>query len=149
MTSDSCFKELLLLFLFLYIISALPAACSSYTELNSTDRHVNYSTTSAQCDSRMAVKWYRFTGAGGTTLPETCPAERHCNTNATGWLNGRHPTVAEGEVIRTVCYSWNGSCCNQRNSIKVKSCGYFYVYELQPSPVCASRYCSTHAGKPC
>ena len=126
-------------------ISANPA-CSSYIELNSADRHVSYATVSADCDSDLAVNWYRFTGAAGNAMPETCPAKYHCNTNVPGWLNGIHPTVAEGAVTRTVCYHWSSSCCNWSHSIKVLNCSGFYVYELQPTPGCDYRYCGTGAG---
>ena len=29
-----------------------------------------------------------------------CPPVQRCNIDATGWLNGGHPTVADGQVSR-------------------------------------------------
>lgn len=126
---------------------ALPAACSSYTEISEATRHLSYGKTSPQCDSGIQVKWYRFTGSAGSSIQETCPPINRCNTDAPGWLNGNHPTVAEGEVSRTVCYHWGGSCCKWSNSIKVLNCGDFYVYELRPPPVCSLRYCGGDLGE--
>ena len=54
---------------------------------------------------------------------------------------GQHPSVADGEVTREVCYHWLNNCCRWKNNIKVKNCGAFYVYELEQTPVCSLRYC--------
>ena len=127
-------------------ISALPRACSSYTELNSADRHVNYSTISRQDDSGMAFKWYRFTGAAGSVMPETCPPTGSCSAEYPGWLNGNHPTVAEGEVTRMVCFHSGASCCSLNNSIKVLNCNKYFVYQLTPLRY-LQRYCGTNTRK--
>ena len=100
-------------------------------------------------DSSLGVAWYRFRGAAGIALPESCPPLDRCNAHYPGWLNGNHPTVADGEVTRTVCYHYGDICCNWTNTIKVRNCGDFYVYELQPSPSSYLRYCGTHVGKSC
>lgn len=128
-------------------IAANPA-CTGYVQLSMADRHVSsYNISIALCDSGIETQWYRFTGSAGTSMPESCPAELHCTTHAPGWLNGIHPTVAEGEVTRTVCYHYNGSCCYWSNTIKVLNCGAFYVYELKPTTGCSLRYCSTNVGE--
>ena len=64
-------------------------------------------------------------------MPTTCPPVRRCGTHAPGWIKGQHPSVADGEVTREVCYHWTNNCCRWKNNIKVKNCGAFYVYELQ------------------
>ena len=79
-------------------------------------------------------------------MPETCPPRRRCNAGAPGWLNGNHPTVAEGEVKRMVCYQKTGSCCYLNNLIKVLNCGPYFVYELRPV---YGRYCGADARKYC
>lgn len=102
-----------------------------------------------RCDSAMKVKWYRFTGNGGSSLPETCPAKKHCDANAPGWLKGGHPTVARGEVSRKVCFHWGSNCCAFNKWIKVVNCSGYYVYEFQRMSGCYLRYCSTYDGKYC
>lgn len=41
---------------------------------------------------------YRFTGVAGWKMPESPPDPYMCGTIASGWLNGTHPSVAEGNV---------------------------------------------------
>ena len=94
-----------------------------------------------KCDSSMVTKWYRFSDTAGRAMPETCVATWRCGTHAPGWLNGKHPTVAQGIVTRQVCYHWNNNCCNWNNNIRIRNCGGFYVYELRKPPGCSMRYC--------
>ena len=65
-----------------------------------------------------------------------------CGTAATGWMNGAHPTVAQGKVTRKVCYHW-GRCCYWSNNIEVVNCGLFYVYKLSRPPQCTLGYCGS------
>ena len=75
-------------------------------------------------------------------MPEVCVPSSHCSTDAAGWLNGKHPSVADGIVSRQVCYHWVGRCCLITNNIDVRNCSAgFYVYKLQPTPSCNYRYC--------
>ena len=121
--------------------------CSNYKKLNATDRLQSFSRQSpVRCDQRdITPGWYRFTGvADNLQMPTTCPPVRRCGTHAPGWIKGQHPSVADGEVTREVCYHWTSNCCRWRNNIKVKNCGAFYVYELQKTPVCSLRYCGEY-----
>ena len=117
--------------------------CSSYTELHQPDRNIGHVNPdgSGICDNAITIQWYRFVGAAGTSLPETCPPTNRCKAHAPGWLEVGHPTVADGEVTRKVCYTWNGNCCNWSNNIQVVNCGDFYVYKLVPPSACQLRYC--------
>ena len=95
-------------------------------------------------DSKLSG-WYRFSGGAGTQMAEACPKMYSCSTNSSGWLNGTHPTVAEGIVQRKVCFSQRVSqflndCCNHSKNISVRNCGTFHVYRLDP-PDSYSRYC--------
>lgn len=87
------------------------------------------------------MSWYRFTGEAGDRMPTQCVPRRHCGTHAPGWLQGSHPLVGEGVVKRTVCFSWRWDCCFWKQEVSVRNCGGFYVYRLQPPPVCRLRYC--------
>ncbi len=79
-------------------------------------------------------------------MAEECLPMYRCGTYAPGWLNGSHPTVAEGAVTRKVCYhGWDifkgFKCCYWSNIVKVKKCSGYYVYELEIPPNCPLRYC--------
>ena len=127
------------------IISFFPISeCQNYGSLNSGDRQITYSSYSA-CDSGVGPGWFRFEGSAGTRMPTSCPPEYRCGTSATGWMSGGHPTVADGQVTRTVCFHW-GSCCNWSTNIKVRNCGSYYVYYLSGTPGghCDLRYCGTN-----
>ena len=118
--------------------------CQNYQSLTSADRKVTYTYHSITCDNSLGPGWFRFLGAAGTRMPTSCPPTWRCNTHATGWLNGGHPTVADGRVTRQVCFHWNSNCSLWYNNIQVTNCGHFYVYYLiPPSGGCYLRYCST------
>ena len=119
--------------------------CNSYKLLNNINRRVGYTGQSPLgCDQPgrgFTEGWYRFTGAAGVRMPTKCPAKRRCGTHAPGWLEGGHPTVAQGIASRKVCYHWSSGCCQWSNYIRVRNCGAFYVYELKRTPACSLRYC--------
>ncbi|KAL9980403.1 hypothetical protein ACROYT_G008991 [Oculina patagonica] len=100
------------------------------------------------CDRDLVAGWYRFQGAAGDRMAHKCVPEYRCGTEDPGWLNGAHPTVAEGAVTRKVCYHSAGRCCRYSNNIKAKNCSGYYVYKLQKPPNCKARYCgNAGAGK--
>ena len=128
------------------IISFFPISeCQNYGSLNSGDRQITYTTIRGYCDNGIGPGWFRFEGSAGTRMPTACPPYNRCGTSATGWMNGGHPTVADGQVTRTVCFQW-GSCCNWSTNIKVRNCGSYYVYYLSGTPGghCDLRYCGTN-----
>ncbi|XP_051865292.1 uromodulin-like [Pristis pectinata] len=71
--------------------------------------------------------------SGGWKIPETCIVEYHCNTKHPGWIQGSHPTVGQGVVQRTVCFTNSVTGCQETQDIKVKNCTDFIVYELKPT----------------
>ena len=73
----------------------------------------------------------------------SCVPEYRCGTHASGWMNGAHPTVAQGKVTRNVCYNYSSNCCRASNNIEVVNCGQYYVYKLSPPPYCTLRYCGS------
>ena len=74
-------------------------------------------------------------------MPESCVPMYLCGTFATGWLNGKHPTVREGVVSRQVCFHFRDDCCFHTRNIRIRNCGGFYVYELKAALDCPARYC--------
>ena len=106
---------------------------------------MNYSTPygSELCDKQLPEGWYRFVGAAGTKMPTTRVPSRRCGTDWSGWLDGSHPTVEDGKVQRTVCFSDRLSGCKDIINIFVKNCGSYFIYELLKSYKCNSRFCGT------
>ena len=120
--------------------AAAQSECKTYKTINDAQRSVSYK-GSIKCDNGIAEGWYRFVGAAGDRIPESAPATYYCGTHAPGWLNGKHPTVAQGKVQRQVCYHWSGDKCRWKNDIEITNCGGFFVYKLKKTPVCSLRYC--------
>ena len=86
--------------------------------------------------------WYRITGGAGTKLADFVVAQKHCGTEASGWMAGGHPTVFQGEVTRTVNFNSHGNRAQWTNSIKVINCNTHYVYYLEEAPDCLFGYCT-------
>ena len=130
--------------------SSFSDPCYSYSLLNSMNRSQFYDYSSSggsyMCDSNLVNNWYRFSGAAGPQMPDSCVPKRRCGAHAPGWLNGNHPSVGEGTVSRTVCFHWSYSCCYWSTKIDVKNCGGYYVYNLHKPPNCWLRYCGTGQG---
>ena len=116
--------------------------CSGYKWLTESNRNQKYSRREYNCDSSLSTGWYRFGGGAGTKMPTSCVSVYRCGTNAPGWMNGAHPTVADGMVTRKVCYHWS-NCCALSNNIEVVNCGLYYVYKLSRPPGCTLRYCGS------
>ena len=88
--------------------------------------------------------WYRFTGAAGTQMPTSCQPDYYCGSDAPRWMDGTHPTLAQGLVTRRLCTRWtsSGGCCVASHSIQVRACpGNYYVYNLGIWDWCHSTYC--------
>ena len=94
-----------------------------------------------RCDNELVTSWYRFQEAAGDRMPDKCLLRSRCGTTHPGWLNGTHPTIADGVVTRKVCFSGRTDCCLRRYIIKVKNCSSYYVYELQRSSWSNFSYC--------
>ena len=98
----------------------------------------------------LSTDWYRFSGAAGNQMAESCVDMYRCGTYYPGWLNGSHPTVNEGAVQRRVCFGdysrdccfggYSRDCCLLSVYIRVRNCGGFFVYQLKPL-LCGFRYC--------
>ena len=116
--------------------------CSHYKNLSDASRKISYVTPqgSELCDNELPVGWYRFVGAAGTKMPTTRVPAHRCGTDWSGWLNGAHPTVEDGEVLRRVCFSDRSAGCRHYHGIVLKNCGSYFIYKLYP-PRCYSRYC--------
>ena len=119
--------------------------CYNYSILNDGNRKNSYPTPqgSEVCDNELSKGWYRFEGAAGTKMPTTRVPAYRCGTDWSGWLDGAHPTVEDGEVRRDVCGSDRPTGCKYEVKISVKNCGFYFIYKLFKPPGCPMRYCGT------
>ena len=119
--------------------------CFHYENLSDANRKISYVTPygSELCESQLPEGWYRFVGAAGTKMPTTRVPAYRCSTEWSGCLDDAHPTVEDGEIRRTVCFSDRATGCKTLRDIFVKNCGSYFIYKLQQPPNCNSRYCST------
>ena len=126
------------------LFNFLADPCYNYRNLSEANRKSSYVTPHGLilCDNSLPEGWYRFVGAAGTKMPTTRVPAYRCGTNWSGWLDGAHPAVEDGEVPRKVCFSDRFTGCKYSIIISVKNCGLFYIYKLN-RPNCSSRYCST------
>ncbi|XP_051883992.1 uromodulin-like [Pristis pectinata] len=132
--------------------SALGDPCVTHTVLDQPWRSTNCSDT--ECTGRwmddrdLVLGWYRFNSSGSRKIPETVVPVNHCSGERPGWLNGAHPSVGEGEVTRTVCFTWDGNTCDREQAIRVKNCSGYFVYQLKPPPYSRSVYCTALGRQP-
>ena len=127
------------------IISFFPISeCQSYGSLKSGDRKTTYKTSRYDCYDGIGPGWFRFEGSAGTRMPTSCPPTLRCKTVVPGWMNGGYPTIADGQVTRTVYFHYSGNCCYWSRNIKVINCGSYYVYYLTGTHTCYLRYCGTN-----
>lgn len=119
--------------------------CQNYQSLTAADRKITYTTYHGYCDNSITEGWYRFEGAAGTRMPTSCIDQKNtCGTHATSWLTNGHPRVADGRVMKPVCFSYSGQCCYSGiKHINVTNCGSYYVYQLVRPANCYYRYCGT------
>ena len=91
--------------------------------------------------NRILLTWFRFEGSAGIRMTLSCQPTMRCGTHITNWINGGHPSVADGQVSRTVCFHWTAGCCEFLTNIKVRlKCGSYYVFYLNGIPTCYGRY---------
>ncbi|XP_072893098.1 uncharacterized protein [Hemitrygon akajei] len=119
--------------------STLGDPCVTHIVLDQPWRSTNCSNTECTGGQRMGDAnleegWYRFNSSRGWKIPETVIPQGCCCGKNSGWLNGPHPNVGEGEVTRTVCFSKDKKPCDKKQEIRVKNCSGYFVYRLWPTP---------------
>ena len=129
-----------------FLFHFLADPCYQYKNLSDASRKSSYITPQYQevCDDQLPEEWHRFVGAAGTKMPTTRVSAFRCGTAWPGWLHGAHPTVEDGEVFRTVCFSDRSTGCKFSRDISIKICGSYFIYKLHPPIYCNSRYCGTN-----
>jgi len=131
---------------YLRIFICLVDGCHRYQNLTDAKRkYDNAEISLGKCDSDLHTKgWHRFQGAAGTKMATKSPGFKKCGATYPAWLNGTHPTVAEGTVRRYVCINKKGVVCGVRSLVDVKNCTSYYVYKFYHFTDCPFRYCGTY-----
>eukprot|EP00058_Branchiostoma_floridae_P001948 XP_002587436.1 hypothetical protein BRAFLDRAFT_238543 [Branchiostoma floridae] len=82
-------------------------------------------------------------------MPTQAPPPRRCGTWVSIWMNGQHPSLADGEVSRQACGSVSDrDICHYQTTIHVRACsGGYYVYKLPAVPECWRAYCGVTVGE--
>ena len=124
--------------------SSFMPECRNYGGLTSGNRRTSHG-YGYYCDRSLGPGWFRFYGSAGTRMATSCPSHQHCGAYYPGWLSGGHPSVADGQVTRTVYFRTYSTCYYYSTSIKVRNCVSYYVYYLSGTPGrrCNLRYCGT------
>lgn len=124
--------------------------CEIYRNLTS-QRRSQSAPGGPWCDQVMIYTpyWYRFAGEAGTQIATSCVPQDRCHTVSPGWMDGAHPSVQDGVVMRTVCFHRLGECCRWETTIRVRKCEGFYVYQLHYPPMCKMGYCGNSGGNIC
>ncbi|XP_045199354.2 von Willebrand factor D and EGF domain-containing protein-like [Mercenaria mercenaria] len=127
--------------------------CTSHGTLDDVHRSTDYQVKDPQyeymiCDRSINHTWYKF--SKGKTMPDHCVHTYYCGTHIPIWLKGTHPSQSDGIVTRNVCGASvdDSDCCQYQDTIRVKNCGAFFVYELKPTRGCSRAYCAG-TGKAC
>ena len=85
---------------------------------------------------------YRILPPAGTQLAEGLVQVRHCGSDRTSYLNGKHPKIDGETVQRTVCGNWKDGICSSSKKIEITNCGDFFVYKFPDLSACSNRYCT-------
>jgi len=130
---------------YLRMFICLVDECHHYENLTDAERKYDYDSQASysKCDIELRSKgWHRFQGAAGTKMATKSPGFRKCGAVFPVWLNGTHPTVAEGRVRRNVCINQVVEC-GERSFVDVKNCTSYYIYKFYASSACVFRHCGT------
>ncbi|KAL2100638.1 hypothetical protein ACEWY4_002399 [Coilia grayii] len=133
--------------------------CYNYTVLNDTWRSTTNTDQSViRCDGTALEYtahwqgWYLLVHQDHSVrMPESCVPTNRCGTHGPIWMNGLHPSPADGVVTRQLCVHWDSSCCNPSYpvpSIQIKACpGNYIVYKFVDTLYCRVAYCADFSSK--
>ena len=130
------------------------AGCQDYKFLTNPNRKTSYATPVGgkqnKCDDSTNSKvspdwqgpgWYRISPSIGTKIPTSPIAISHCGTGAPGSVNSNTLPALGQTINQTVCFNWSGDHCYWNETIKIKNCVEYLLYDLPTAPHCDLGYC--------
>lgn len=123
--------------------------CTSHTVINDPTRNMNTLGIGAPCDNGLFFnttiggRWIRFTGSGGTTIPNSSPGFNRCGAYMAGWSNSSPPAMYNSTIHGFACFDSIVAACIYSVRISIINCNSFFVYFLPELLVCNARYCTT------
>ena len=129
--------------------------CTRYKIIDEEDRRSTIKGDISYCDSSKSsgdispnwkgAGWYRFQHPAGNKLAQSLPGYNHCGTSGGGWSDSTLPDKpGDSGDIKICFYGFLSGVCSYSNEGKVTNCGSYYVYYLENTPRCNSRYCATN-----
>ena len=113
----------------------------------------NHSKNGYACDISLGRRWFRFTGAAGNKILNTCPRPNSCGTRVPYWTDKAMPTEAEVEKTIKVYGVDDKKCKLYKTSINVMKCfvdnNEFLIYqrtrkEPKADDVCKEAFCGMY-----
>ncbi|XP_028412382.1 uncharacterized protein LOC114535203 isoform X1 [Dendronephthya gigantea] len=138
--------------LLVYRSESISSNCygTHYKIINDLRRSTGYVSNNSKaylCDRQLLENnaWYRFSMDSEGKMPTTKPKVGSCGTYIPMWMNGIHPTIHDGIVLRKVCanlphvYPFG---CGYSLRIRVRNCSGYYIYQLKDPKKCFLAYCA-------
>lgn len=113
---------------------SLANECVNYTILHEASRSRFFTNYTTRASDSSLTGWFTFNGSAGTHIATSCVPAYHCGTLVPVWMAGKHPSVGDGVVKRSVCFSIKQVCCMKSLSMRVRNCSGFYVYKMGMNP---------------
>ncbi|XP_048587651.1 uncharacterized protein LOC116605921 [Nematostella vectensis] len=74
--------------------------------------------------------WYYFKGKKAKKIRSSCPLKADCQV----WINGTHPSRAQGTVEHELCFRGASGCCEHKARVEVRQCYGYNVYKFMGLP---------------
>ena len=100
------------------------------------------------CDLNInSTQWFRFSGAAGTHMLDSCPKWLSCGTVYPYWTDERMPTIVGVEATVLVYGTSRSNCKGYTNKVQVMRCSWdspndlIYKYNSRYTGKCATAFC--------
>ena len=75
-------------------------------------------------------KWYAFNAGPAAAIPESCVSSGSCGGTTSGWIDHVTPSITDGVVDVTMCFSSITQCCSDQTNVLVRRCHGYVVYKF-------------------
>lgn len=92
------------------------------------------------CDLHNDLKWFRFAGAAGNRMLNSCPQDQSCGTYYPIWSDSKIPETVGVRKIVKAYMSYRGNCEAYTKYVEVMKCSSSDIIYRYTSPVADSKY---------